>query len=1833
MTLAFAWGRLLAVVLPLALAAGFVVFVGYEMYTVAEDAISVPAELLLGSMSARSSQATRTILASPRAAVDALVGLGGVNQEIPGLLLPKAYGVVTTSMATSAPQRLVAFVVAVLRAHTDVPWAGIAFNDGSMYAAKRQSSGGKIQVLMRDAQDVLGQGSCLRGYQLDAQGHSYDLATGVNTTNCSYNPTDRSWYVNTVSQGAAGWGTQDSGSGVYTDAETGDLVVSATAPVYASSTLLGVALADVRLQDVSAFLSEIASTGSQHVFAFEKAHPHTLIASSTGGVVTVDSSAAAIERCECSSGEMYRILPENSNAREVRVAWDLIAEELESSGIRGNYSNTGAVFSSDWVSYVPILNMIEYEASGGLTWMVVTVTPGELYYSSTRAGLEISAPFLSIVVFGAYATFYTYTHQSRDWRFLARSVGVLVSAGAVLWVAWAAEARVATDVIVKDALAHSGLEAQEGIMDLYDKYVDANHLNARLDHIGAFDIHSAGMSSNTSLDSHFLAVLGNLREHANASAVYVGLASTGELLGASYGSNSTARVMYQGTSENLVYYGTQGSGSSEVRDVTSEAGRLYQTDSRETAWYRKGVSLGREGNSTIGKTGLSEIYAYNQTVMIVSVVTSFYNSSGVLLGVLGVDSTFDATQNILAAASSAEDTHSHSHFLAVERLAEVVASADGDTTIETSSGLLLQRNATHVSDLHLDMLELMKQARGNMTVLQGSQSRTNTNGNLLAVTAASRPSMHLDSHFGSELARWTLVQVEPTSQYYWKLNQGSTIAFSVVFFLQLFAVTVLATFFSHIHEFDSIGCGCLAKPVVGPRTRRSSKVHPTDIDVGVASEGACASCSRYFKLCKDLFTNEYDHQEPNVEELLELTRKRLVCIVERWTEDRGYDAPSPPRQRTRRPSLQPLILPARRPGSLEPIVTLSTQLQEVPGPSPSLEPLNPSSAFGSLEPLPPPQLHGNKLRNLPTEGRPLNVDSGELTAETVEDTHNRRIKSKAVVYMKQADEGHRVFETLALEAHLGEGHWLTRFHVRYLGSKLSIRCYVLGVLLFGLTNVVDTETLEVPIQSILCVYLTLDTLLVAYVEFVTDNFIRLHSVWSVALLAGIWLAHLLRVVAICDGVAFASFLVPFLLIPRSQDLRYAVKVIWKALASAITVFYLLFFTVAVTAIMLNLFFFHEFSGPKSEMLGSSVDNFIDTWVSMFVLLCGGENYEDLVFQGYSANMASWVFFLPFSILGNFLLMSLVIATFQDTYRKHKKQLAEMKEQQRRTRLCVPFVLWTWDQAQPQDQYNVFSKTFSPALKRDDFVSLMRDFWNARNLRFESMRSTLTTTEAFRQSVRSFSLEALCACPITSDVPEEYLAREIFSTIDRDASETISFPEFVLVLGISRCVEMLSRRDDVNSLNDQLRGSRVIAARWESAVDVARSSMRAAKRAGKSEEARGKQQQQLERLERFCAIAVLNLQRLQRAADRSCLIFNRIPWAGMDSVLLTLIITQAFTLSLYGNEKEVNQEAVLQYSNAVNLLFSVEMVARIHSAGGVDAYLNDNRRPWTSIVNCYQLGMVAFSTAGSLLFYCLPSVPQRISVGVMCLNLFRAFFLEEKATKLLYSFSFGFKPLLAYAGLFYILFCGFSWVAYTVFHGRVHLEYQHFDTFGQTLLTMFQVFLGEGWYVVMENAASQTTKTAVWFFVLYVVLCRIIVADFMVGMVIDLYHTANGLSETHVGQVEMIFARQCYGLDTDLKTDLVNSLGVVGSVIYQPVMRDLSGLAIMEHKFGSDILGQHGGDIAEWAAITLQRRVRASRGRRRARLAESDESLGPVVPKGRILKTDEDVESNPVGDDR
>ena len=56
---------------------------------------------------------------------------------------------------------------------------------------------------------------------------------------------------------------------------------------------------------------------------------------------------------------------------------------------------------------------------------------------------------------------------------------------------------------------------------------------------------------------------------------------------------------------------------------------------------------------------------------------------------------------------------------------------------------------------------------------------------------------------------------------------------------------------------------------------------------------------------------------------------------------------------------------------------------------------------------------------------------------------------------------------------------------------------------------------------------------------------------------------------------------------------------------------------------------------------------------------------------------------------------------------------------------------------------------------------------------------------------------------------------------------------------------------------------------------------------------------------------------------------------------------------------------------------------------------------------------------------------------------------------------------------------FSFAAWKLFEGDLDDRAVNFNTLGDSMLTMFQIFVGEGWQSIMQAAVSQTNTALLW----------------------------------------------------------------------------------------------------------------------------------------------------------
>ena len=206
----------------------------------------------------------------------------------------------------------------------------------------------------------------------------------------------------------------------------------------------------------------------------------------------------------------------------------------------------------------------------------------------------------------------------------------------------------------------------------------------------------------------------------------------------------------------------------------------------------------------------------------------------------------------------------------------------------------------------------------------------------------------------------------------------------------------------------------------------------------------------------------------------------------------------------------------------------------------------------------------------------------------------------------------------------------------------------------------------------------------------------------------------------------------------------------------------LFAVTAVCSIMANLLFVGEFAADKGE----TVDNFLDSFISLFVYLSSLENF-DLVYQGYRYSGVTWVFFIPIALVGVFFLTSMVIGQFELSYTKYKSLMTYQRNLQNRFAFAVAFALST-----------------DSDLDSEAFISMMTQYWQKRGIELNTIIEQTAHMQGIAEPDQNLAAHAFTG-------PIRAVAFMVFDIADSDNSLSISFGEFPVVVGVSECVSIVN----------------------------------------------------------------------------------------------------------------------------------------------------------------------------------------------------------------------------------------------------------------------------------------------------------------------------------------------------------------------------------------------------------------------------------------------------------
>lgn len=144
---------------------------------------------------------------------------------------------------------------------------------------------------------------------------------------------------------------------------------------------------------------------------------------------------------------------------------------------------------------------------------------------------------------------------------------------------------------------------------------------------------------------------------------------------------------------------------------------------------------------------------------------------------------------------------------------------------------------------------------------------------------------------------------------------------------------------------------------------------------------------------------------------------------------------------------------------------------------------------------------------------------------------------------------------------------------------------------------------------------------------------------------------------------------PFLLVVSNDALLGAfysfLLTAWEAL-DALLLYFIVWGIAAVFGTL--IFRFGEFS-DRSNL--NSFYNITRSLISSFVFVMSGENYGDVVYPAVEANPALVTYFIILTLLGSFIVVSLVVSKFQTSFKAlHNKERVRNKYFKRTGFICI-----------------------------------------------------------------------------------------------------------------------------------------------------------------------------------------------------------------------------------------------------------------------------------------------------------------------------------------------------------------------------------------------------------------------------------------------------------------------------------------------------------------------------------------------------------------------------------
>lgn len=608
-----------------------------------------------------------------------------------------------------------------------------------------------------------------------------------------------------------------------------------------------------------------------------------------------------------------------------------------------------------------------------------------------------------------------------------------------------------------------------------------------------------------------------------------------------------------------------------------------------------------------------------------------------------------------------------------------------------------------------------------------------------------------------------------------------------------------------------------------------------------------------------------------------------------------------------------------------------------------------------------------------------------------------------------------------------------------------------------------------------------------------------------------------------------------------RHIRTAGVVMCRTMQNSRAVFFLLVFFIIFCTLEALIMLRYSWSAESfSDSPIANFNNFQDASLVMYIFIALGENYADIFEVVYGLNRGYGLFFLPIALVGIVFLLALVAATFESVYVVQNNKRASELYIEKMTGLAAAFGLWS--------QFRLkISQSQLEVGNFDEVVVLSQCDGRIPKTGLDSCRNkedvlSLWDREVFSQqsnpSLNLTDFKGLVQLISRADTVENWLSPQesegvamfAFQLLDTDHSNTISFAEFEDVWGVYNTIALLH-------CNEILR--------WQVQLEQQKRQL-----AHVTAESPGSQEASDMLI--ACAKNVDQFKAFLAPLDR----FNGVSAKVLNQISLTLCIGNAFAVAQYSSNKSHSNELRTDwFVRSCTVLHFIDAMFRLSGLVHQPILTTDYRqklngtknfleRVWLATTHQY-LPRETMNNKISLVLCCLSVTAMlvdvlrhyaldaewndNVAIGlkmIMILPILRTFLLLQALNQLVYTFVTAMGPVSVYGKLLLVVMYFYTLVGVDAFGTDC-------DTwFGDSITsfyTLFQMFIGEGWYGVMYECMEQTHKMSLVFFVSYIFIVTIAFASLFISLVFQIY----GDVEAQRTRGEMfVYLRDALGMISD-----------------------------------------------------------------------------------------------------